>query len=64
MESVHICVFGDAAEIKTAAVRTRNITDFAKCLLLNLLTKKLADAPLIFVSHSMGGLIVKKVRNL
>lgn len=61
-ENVRICTFGYGADYATSKESTATILDFAKRLNLEILTASYADGPIIFVAHSMGGLVVKKVR--
>lgn len=67
-----ILTFGyDASFQKTGSITT-SVLDFAKDLLFDLKYAKdqglndlnMGSVPIIFVVHSMGGLIVKEVRNV
>jgi pimeloyl-ACP methyl ester carboxylesterase len=61
MENVRIYTFGYSAGVGTTKESSSTILDFAKNLNLELLTSDLGDAPIIFVAHSLGGLVVKRV---
>lgn len=53
--------FGYDANWATFKDTTAGIVDFAKRLNLELFTSGLDNAPIVFLAHSMGGLVVKKV---
>ena len=68
LESYRIFTFGYNSNFKGAGTNL-NIIDFAKGLLTRMLTSAgnrgrqnalIGDQPIIFVAHSMGGLVVKK----
>lgn len=61
---VRICTFGYAADFATTKESNVTVLDFSKKLNLEILTAPVTDAPIIFVAHSMGGLVVKKARDL
>ncbi|KAJ4153434.1 hypothetical protein LMH87_009920 [Akanthomyces muscarius] len=56
MESIRICTFGYENTLSPKA----SVCDIAKALLQGLLTSKLLDTPIIFLSHCIGGLVVKR----
>lgn len=63
LNDCQILTFGYDANWATFKDTTAGIVDFAKRLDLELFTAGLDNAPIVFVAHSMGGLIVKKVRH-
>ncbi|KAL3951979.1 hypothetical protein ACCO45_006296 [Purpureocillium lilacinum] len=60
LETVRVCIFGYAAEFATTKENIFTIADFAKRAIFDLMTSGMADSPIIFVAHSMGGLVAKK----
>jgi hypothetical protein len=61
LENVRICTFGYSADFAKAKESTVTILDFSKKLVLEVLIASADDAPIVFIAHSMGGLVVKKV---
>lgn len=61
LEGASIYTFGYSADWATTKESTLTILDFAKKLNFDILMARLTDVPIIFVVHSMGGLVVKKV---
>lgn len=62
LKDVRICTFGYPADWAARKDNTLTILDFAKQLNFEILIQGLTDAPILYVIHSMGGLVVKKVR--
>ena len=62
LASCQIHTFGYDADWATFKDTTTSIVDFAKRLNLELFTLGVDSAPVIFVAHSLGGLVAKKVR--
>lgn len=62
MEDVRICTFGYPADWAAPKDSSLTILDFAKHLNFEILVQDLTDASILYVVHSMGGLVVKKVR--
>lgn len=60
MEDVRICTFGYPADWAAPKDSSLTILDFAKHLNFEILVQDLTDASILYVVHSMGGLVVKK----
>lgn len=72
LQDTRILTFGYNAHFMSQTKDLFNISDFAKDLLLqmkfgndeNVESLNIGQVPVVFVVHSMGGLVVKKVCNV